>query len=153
MSRLVLDNVGYRYHTTKDEITAIENVSFTVEKNEFVAIVGPSGCGKSTLLSLIAGILKPTQGSITINTTQNKTPKIGYMFQQDNLFEWRNVVSNIKLGLEITHQKNNKLVFELINKYGLKDFSHKLPHELSGGMRQRVALIRTLANRPDILLQ
>lgn len=144
--------MGYRYHTTKDEITAIENVSFNVDKNEFIAIVGPSGCGKSTLLSLIAGIIKPSHGHIKINCEKTKGNKIGYMFQQDNLFEWRNVLSNIRLGLEITHQKDNKLALSLIEKYGLKDFSRKLPHELSGGMRQRVALIRTLVTNPEILL-
>jgi NitT/TauT family transport system ATP-binding protein len=147
-----LKNITYRYHTPKDEILAIENVSFKVEKQEFVAIVGPSGCGKSTLLSIIAGLLKPTSGNIEFNfeNEQNKN-HIGYMFQQDNLFEWRNVKSNIRLGLEITHKKS-ELVNHLLEKYGLKDFEKKLPYQLSGGMRQRVALIRTLVLEPELLL-
>ncbi len=153
MTNLVeLKNIAYRYHTPKDEVLAIENVTFSIEKQEFVAIVGPSGCGKSTLLSLIAGILFPSSGKISFNfeNPQNRF-NIGYMFQQDNLFEWRTVKSNIRLGLEIAHKKS-ELTEQLLEKYGLKDFEKKLPYQLSGGMRQRVALIRTLVLEPELLL-
>ena len=154
---LELNDISLNYHTLKDETKAIENISMYVDTKEFISIVGPSGCGKTTLLSIIAGILKPSTGAITLNgkpisETKNK---IGYMFQRDQLFEWRTVLQNIKLGLEITHNKdpeNQKYLSELIEKYGLQDFRNKYPHHLSGGMRQRVALIRTLVLRPEILL-
>ena len=153
---LKVSNVNYIYHTLQNEIEAIKDISFTINKGEFVAIVGPSGCGKTTILSLIAGLLKPTKGSITLDGKNVDTSKIGYMFQKDHLFEWRTIWQNVILGLEIKkEQKNTEKtinVKSLLEKYGLKDFIKNKPRELSGGMRQRVALIRTLATDPKILL-
>ncbi len=154
---LEIKNVSLNYHTLKDETKAIEDISLNVDDKEFVSIVGPSGCGKTTLLSIIAGIIKPSSGSVTLNgkpTFETKN-KIGYMFQRDHLFEWRTVLQNVKLGLEITHNKdpeNKKYLESLLKKYGLYDFKDKYPNHLSGGMRQRVALIRTLVLRPELLL-
>ena len=154
---LEIKNVSLNYHTLKDETKAIEDISLNVDDKEFVSIVGPSGCGKTTLLSIIAGIIKPSSGSVTLNgkpTFETKN-KIGYMFQRDHLFEWRTVLQNVKLGLEITHNKdpeNKEYLESLLKKYGLYDFKDKYPNHLSGGMRQRVALIRTLVLRPELLL-
>lgn len=154
---LSLQNVTYNYHTLQDETPAIKSISMFANDKEFVSIVGPSGCGKTTLLSLIAGILTPSSGTITLGgePLANKKNKIGYMFQRDHLFEWRNVLQNVKLGLEIGKHKSEEslnYVNDLLVKYGLQDFKRKYPSHLSGGMRQRVALIRTLATRPEILL-
>jgi len=154
---LLLKNVTYNYHTLKDETNAIKSITMFADNKEFVSIVGPSGCGKTTLLSLIAGILTPSSGTITL---QNKPlisskNKIGYMFQRDHLFEWRTVQQNVQLGLEISKTKSIEsvaYVSNLLDKYGLHDFKNKYPAHLSGGMRQRVALIRTLAIRPELLL-
>ena len=154
---LEIKNVSLNYHTLKDETKAIEDISLNVDDKEFVSIVGPSGCGKTTLLSIIAGIIKPSSGSVTLNgkpTFETKN-KLGYMFQRDHLFEWRTVLQNVKLGLEITHNKdpkNKEYLESLLKKYGLYDFKDKYPNHLSGGMRQRVALIRTLVLRPELLL-
>lgn len=154
---LEIENLSYNYHTLKDETLAIKSVTMQADNQEFISIVGPSGCGKTTLLSLIAGILTPSGGTITLGDTplSDKKHKIGYMFQRDHLFEWRTVSQNIKLGLEIRKDKNPdhiRYADELLKKYGLQDFKDKYPAHLSGGMRQRVALIRTLAIRPEILL-
>lgn len=154
---LELKNISLNYHTLKDETKAIENISFDLNPKEFISIVGPSGCGKTTLLSIIAGILKPSSGTVLLNNLpiEQSKNKIGYMFQRDQLFEWRTVAQNVRLGLEINHTKtpeNEKYLNELLEKYGLYDFRDKYPHQLSGGMRQRVALIRTLVLRPEILL-
>lgn len=154
---LSLQDVTYNYHTLKYETQAIKHITMFADDKEFISIVGPSGCGKTTLLSLIAGILTPSSGIITLGGTPlaNKKNKIGYMFQRDHLFEWRNVWQNVKLGLEIGKNKSaESLAYakELLKKYGLQDFVDKYPNHLSGGMRQRVALIRTLAIRPEILL-
>ena len=147
---LELNNVNYSYHTLDGETKALQNISLAVEKGEFVSIVGPSGCGKSTLLSLIAGLIKPESGSIIINGSN-----IGYMLQKDHLFEWCNIYKNVTLGLEIQHKlnkTNKEKVDNMLNTYGLNGFKYSRPSELSGGMRQRAALIRTLALDPDILL-
>ena len=154
---LKLENVGLNYHTLKHETQAIKDISFVVNDGEFVSIVGPSGCGKTTLLSIISGVLKPSKGIATIDdiSTYKIKNKIGYMFQSDNLFEWRSVWKNVILGLEINksmQDENLKYLESLLKKYGLYDFKDKYPKHLSGGMRQRVALIRTLALKPELLL-
>lgn len=152
---LRLDHVDFSYYSSLGEIEVIRDLSFSVEKGSFTAFVGPSGCGKSTILSLIAGLLKPTAGYITFYSEDFNAPRIGYMLQHDHLLEWRNVYHNILLGLEIQHKvtkDNLTLVDELLKKYHLADVKNQKPSALSGGMRQRIALIRTLALRPDLLL-
>ena len=133
------------------------NISFQVEDGEFISIVGPSGCGKSTLLSLISGLIEPETGSIKLNGTNihDSSTNIGYMLQKDHLFEWRTVYSNVLLGLEIQKKltsRNKDNVDYMLETYGLQKFRDSKPSELSGGMRQRAALIRTLALEPDLLL-
>lgn len=152
-----LNNVGLIYQSKTGETEAVKNFNLTVNDGEFVAIVGPSGCGKTTMLSIMSGILKTTSGVVKINgkPIEESDAYIGYMFQKDELFEWRTVWQNIMLGLEIKKQLTEEqrvYAKNLIEKYGLKDFINKKPRELSGGMRQRVALIRTLVLRPQILL-
>ena len=148
---LEFNNVSLIYHSLNSETLAIKKLDFNVQKGEFVAIVGPSGCGKTTILSLISGIIKPSGGTI-IRNTQNDC---GYMFQKDHLFNWRTIYKNITLGLELQKKNNTEniqYIKDLSNKYGIAEFLDRYPSQLSGGMRQRVALIRTLALRPDILL-
>lgn len=159
---LKFDNVSLIYHTKDGETLALEDVNFSVYEQEFVAIVGPSGCGKTTILSLIAGILKPSSGHIYLDghdvNEKKKTSEvdIGYMFQRDQLFDWRTIWKNVTIGIEIQKRKKDTelltRVSNLIDKYGLGNFRNSKPTELSGGMRQRVALIRTLALDPKILL-
>lgn len=137
------------YHTRHGETVAAENVSFFVNEGEFVAIIGPSGCGKTTLLSLAAGLIEPSAGDV------QRHGSCGYMLQKDELFPWRTIEKNIFLPLEIKRQntaENRERARSLAVKYGLGDFLRSYPAELSGGMRQRAALIRTLATDPDILL-
>ncbi len=145
------------YQSLDSETHALKDVSFNIKNHEFVAIVGPSGCGKTTILSLVAGLIKPTSGEIMVD---GKTPDVkedlcGYMFQRDNLLPWRTIEKNIYFGLEIKHKntvERKAYAVELAKKYGIAEFLKKHPHELSGGMRQRVALIRTLALKPALLL-
>ena len=146
---LEVKNICKTYQAQNGEIEALRNISFDVKEGEYISIIGPSGCGKSTLLSIIAGLENKTSGEIYIDG------KIGYMLQKDNLLEWRTIYKNVLLGLEIQKEntvENRKYVEELLKKYGLYEFKDKYPTQLSGGMRQRVALIRTLAIRPNILL-
>lgn len=148
---LEIKNLKKIYHTKKNEIVAVDDFSFDLKEGEFVAIVGPSGCGKSTILSILCGLEEKSGGSIKIKDNF----KIGYMLQQDSLFEWRNILNNCLLGLEINNdlnEDNKNYVLKLLNTYGLKEFIYSYPDNLSGGMRQRVALIRTLASNPDLLL-
>jgi NitT/TauT family transport system ATP-binding protein len=153
VSILQFSNVSKVFYTKTQETHAIENLSFEVNEGEFVAILGPSGCGKTTILSLICKLLEPTSGEVNINS--DKVNAVGYMLQHDHLFNWRTIYQNITLGLEIEKKLNDETksyVNDLIKKYGLADFTNFHPSQLSGGMRQRVALIRTLAISPDILL-
>lgn len=152
-----IQGLGMKYHSLNGEINALENVNLNVEKGEFISIVGPSGCGKSTLLSLISGLLTPTSGSIKINGNPvfETSKEVGYMLQKDYLFEWRTILENVLLGIEIRRNKTREsveYVLELLKTYGLYEFKDKYPEQLSGGMRQRAALIRTLAVKPEILL-
>ncbi len=146
---LELKNVSKKYQAKNGEIEALKDISFFVNEGEFVSIIGPSGCGKSTLLSIIAGLEPKTEGEIKLEE------KIGYMLQRDSLLEWRSIYNNVMFGLEIGHKKtkeSEEYAIELLKKYGLYEFKDKYPNQLSGGMRQRVALIRTLAIKPKILL-
>lgn len=154
---LELKNISYSYHTLHGETKALNNISFGVKEGEFLAIVGPSGCGKSTLLSIIAGLIKPEDGTIIVNKSDGTIgyPKIGYMLQKDHLLDWRSVYQNVILGLEIQDKltkENIEYAHELLEEYGLGSFKDKRPSELSGGMKQRAALIRTLALKPELLL-
>lgn len=150
MDILKVKNLRKIYHTKNNEILAVDNFSLNLKQGEFVAIVGPSGCGKSTILSILCGLDKPSSGTIEID----KNLKFGYMLQGDNLFDWRTIYKNCLLGLELENKltkENIKYVNKLLDTYGLKDFKKAYPNNLSGGMRQRVSLIRTLATKPDIL--
>lgn len=146
---LEVKNISKTYQAKNGEIEALKNINFDVNQGEYVSVIGPSGCGKSTLLSIIAGLEPKTSGEVYIDG------KVGYMLQKDNLLEWRTIYKNVLLGLEIQKaltEENKEYVVELLKKYGLYEFRNKYPTQLSGGMRQRVALIRTLAIRPNILL-
>lgn len=150
-------DVSLIYHSAEGETEALKGVNFSVKPQEFISIIGPSGCGKSTLLSLIAGLIKPTSGQVIVEGKQvsGPSPAVGYMLQQDYLFPWRTVLENALIGLEVMKTKSKDSVDhvkELLNAYGLGGFEEHYPQQLSGGMRQRVALVRTLAMNPDICL-
>ncbi len=149
---LKIEGLNKKYHTDSGEIEAINDFSLVLEEGEFIAIVGPSGCGKSTILSILCGIEKRSGGKLKFNKDDIK---IGYMLQQDTLFPWLTVLDNALLGLKINGNLNKQTTentIKLLKTYGLGDFLNHYPTSLSGGMRQRVALIRTLAIAPDILL-
>lgn len=146
---LKVKNISKIYQAENGEIEAVRDVNFSVEEGEFVSLIGPSGCGKSTVLSIIAGLEEKTSGDIEIDG------QIGYMLQKDSLLEWLTIYKNVLFGLEIKNIKtteNVKYVENLLKKYNLYEFKDKYPNQLSGGMRQRAALIRTLAIKPKILL-
>ncbi len=155
---LEFKDVSYFYQTKESEIHALKSLSFDIDEGEFASLVGPSGCGKTTILSLIAGLLSASDGEILLGgkKIEKNDSRIGYMFQRDQLFEWRTIWQNITLGLEIQKKKKDEkmlaLCEELLKKYDLYSFKNKKPRQLSGGMRQRVALIRTLVLEPSLLL-
>ncbi len=149
MKKLEMKNVSKTFYTEIGALDVLEDITFDLNEGEIIAIVGPSGSGKSTLLNIISKLIEPTEGEIYVDG------EIGYMFQRDHLFNWRTVWKNIMLGLEIKKEKNQEnidKIKELLTKYGLIDFINSYPQELSGGMRQRIALIRTLATNPQVLL-
>lgn len=156
-NELVLKNISKTYQDDTGEVTAIKDFSYTFSNGDFVSIVGPSGCGKSTLLSIIAGLEKPSSGNVYLNNIDitGTVTNIGYMLQKDYLLDWRTVYKNILFGLEIKNMltdENKKYALKLLETYGLSEFANKYPSGLSGGMKQRVALIRTLATNPSCLL-
>lgn len=147
--RIELTHVTKSFYTTQGELLVLKDINLTLKQGEILAILGPSGSGKSTILNILSNLLEPTSGTVLING------RIGYMFQHDHLLEWRNIMDNVTIGLEIQKKLNSESrekVENLLKTYGLWDFRHRFPKELSGGMRQRVALIRTLATSPDLLL-
>ena len=152
-----LSNVGITYHSAQGETVAVRSLSFDVKEGEFVAIVGPSGCGKSTVLSMICGLYPASEGDIWLGDSivTKPSPLVGYMLQHDHLFDWRTIEQNVMLGLEVRGEatkERRQQALNLLKTYGLYDFRKHYPRQLSGGMRQRIALIRTLAVEPDILL-
>ncbi|KGM93623.1 ABC transporter ATP-binding protein [Clostridium botulinum] len=157
MKELKMSHIFLNYHTTKGETEALKDITFSVYHGDFISIVGPSGCGKSTILNIIAGLLTPSKGEVLIDNKKlnESSLKIGYMLQKDHLFDWLTVLDNVFLGLKIQNTLNNEnkeQVKKLLKNYNLWDFRNHFPSQLSGGMRQRVALIRTLAVDPNILL-
>ena len=157
MAILALDSVNLIYQTEKDETEAVRDLTVSVDEGEFIALVGPSGCGKTTVLSMIAGLIKPTSGSVIIDgaDADPSAGLVGYMLQRDNLFEWLTIEQNVLLGLSVRktlNDENKSYALSMLEKYGLGEFRTHFPTQLSGGMRQRAALIRTLAFRPKILL-
>ena len=154
---LNLQHISYTYHTLQGETLALSDISFSLKKGEFAAIVGPSGCGKSTLLSLICGLLPCTEGQIKINgkPLKESTTNVGYMLQHDELFEWRTIYNNVILGLEVQHAltaRTKQRAHELLDIYGLGDFKNARPSELSGGMRQRIVIAMAMLSSPELLI-
>lgn len=151
------NNIEMTYHSLEGETQAIKNINLEVPKGEILGIVGPSGCGKSTLLSIAAGLIIPSKGEVFINGSKvdKSNRHIGYMFQKDQLLEWRTILQNVLLGLEIKGKLKEEdyiLAKDMLQKYGLEDFIYSYPSQLSGGMRQRAALVRTLLLKPSLLL-
>ncbi|MFD2213559.1 ABC transporter ATP-binding protein [Metabacillus endolithicus] len=157
MSFLLVDHVHHIYLTKDSATVALEDIQLSIEEGEFVSFLGPSGCGKTTLLSIIAGLIKPIEGTVSIANKPITKPDelIGYMLQQDYLFPWKTIEENVTLGLKITNQKTpetTEKTLDLLRKMGLDSVEKQFPSQLSGGMRQRAALVRTLATNPQILL-
>src|SRR5690625_2936297 len=157
MSFLTLDNVSHYYFSKSSQTKALENISLSIEEGEFVSIIGPSGCGKTTILSIIAKLFHQTEGQIFVRDQplDESNLKLGYMLQQDYLFPWKTIMENILIGPKIQNtltDETREQALTLLEEVGLKDTTHAYPSELSGGMRQRVALVRTLIINPEILL-
>ncbi len=156
-TKVELSDVSLRYFSPETETEALAGIALSIQAGEFVSIIGQSGCGKSTLLSLVAGLMHPTAGAVLIDgvRVERPSPKVGYMLQQDYLFEWRTILENTLLGAEIQHRDMRaarERAIQLLTRFGLGQFLSYLPRQLSGGMRQRVALARTLVTEPDIIL-
>ncbi|MFE8698175.1 ABC transporter ATP-binding protein [Cytobacillus sp. FJAT-53684] len=157
MDFLNLQEIHHTYFTKNSATTALSDISLEIEEGEFVSFLGPSGCGKTTLLSIIAGLLEPTEGIVSLEGNQVETSgqNIGYMLQQDYLFPWKTIEENILLGFKISgniNDFNRDYALNLLEKMGLKGVEKQYPKQLSGGMRQRVALVRTLATEPKLLM-
>jgi NitT/TauT family transport system ATP-binding protein len=157
VTAIQVEDVSHVYVSKKRATLAVDNISFAVKPGEFVSVIGPSGCGKTTLLSMIAGLIRPTQGEVRVfgEKVAGPSPRIGYMLQQDYLFPWRTILDNALIGLELRRKltaEKRDYVLHLLDEMGLAGFREAQPSQLSGGMRQRVALVRTLATEPDILL-
>lgn len=157
MSFLAIQDIHHTYFTKSSATTALSNITLQVEEGEFVSFLGPSGCGKTTLLSIISGLIKPTQGTVLLENkpVTNEENQIGYMLQQDYLFPWKTIEENILLGLKLSKQLNDNTktaALSLLKQIGLSGVEKQLPRQLSGGMRQRVALVRTLATEPKLLM-
>jgi len=157
MPILKLDHVSHHYFSQKENTKALEDISFSVDEGEFVSLLGPSGCGKSTLLSIIAGVFEQTTGDVYLEgkPVHESSLGIGYMLQQDYLFPWKNILDNILIGPKIHHQDTKEMIeraLQLLDEVGLENVSHLHPPSLSGGMRQRAALVRTLINNPKLFL-
>jgi NitT/TauT family transport system ATP-binding protein len=157
MNFLKIKDVKHTYFTKTSATTALSDISLDIEEGEFISFLGPSGCGKTTLLSIIAGLVKPTEGVVTLEGKLIDTKKndIGYMLQQDYLFPWKTIEENILLGLKVSNQldaKKKQQTLQLLNRMGLNGVERQYPRQLSGGMRQRAALVRTLATEPKLLM-
>ncbi|MGM8211935.1 ABC transporter ATP-binding protein [Virgibacillus sp. W0430] len=157
MAYLTLDKVSHHYFSKNNDTKALHALSFSVEQGEFISILGPSGCGKSTILSIIAGLIKQTEGNVLLNNEKitDSSLAIGYMLQQDYLFPWKTILNNVLLGPKIGKMNNSKLrdeAIELLKEVGLAEVINDYPSSLSGGMRQRAALVRTLITNPEVLL-
>ena len=155
--KIRVTNVSKVFRREGKEVVAMQDTSFSIGEGRFVSIIGPSGCGKSTLFNIIAGLMSPTTGQVMADgkSIVDKAGYVGYMLQKDMLLPWRTVLDNIILGMEIKKipkEQSVKKAMPLIEKYGLKGFDKSYPHELSGGMRQRAALLRTLLYDRDIIL-
>lgn len=154
--KIVIENVGKKFtNSKKEEVTALENINFSIQEEEFVVLVGPSGCGKSTLLNIIGGLMSPSSGSVYFEGLTNKEPNLGIVFQEIALFPWRTVYQNVIYGLE-ERKMNKKEQKEkgdyYIDMVGLSGFKDAYPKQLSGGMKQRAGIARALAIEPDLLL-
>lgn len=157
MTFLSINSIHHTYFTKTSATTALSGVSLDIEEGEFVSFLGPSGCGKTTLLSIIAGLINPTTGTVSLENkpVEEAGNQIGYMLQQDYLFPWKTIQDNILLGLKLTNRltdKHKQYALLLLEQMGLKGVESQFPKQLSGGMRQRVALVRTLATEPKILM-
>lgn len=157
MAALKLDQVSHYYFSEKGYVKALENISFTAEQGEFISLLGPSGCGKSTILSIIARLIKHTSGKVSIHNKdlEDSSIEIGYMLQQDYLFPWKTILENVLLGPKIQKRENPEIkarAKKLLQEVGLEDVLNRYPDSLSGGMRQRAALVRTLMIDPEAFL-
>ncbi|MFA1822014.1 ABC transporter ATP-binding protein [Virgibacillus oceani] len=157
MSFLSLTHVTHHYFSKNGYTKALDDVSFSIKEGEFIALLGPSGCGKSTILSIVAGIMNQTSGKVLLHDQPIRESEmaIGYMLQQDYLFPWKTIIENVLLGPKVSKtlgEDSREKASELLEEVGLSGVADDYPSSLSGGMRQRVALVRTLINDPKILL-